>query len=281
VRAVVLTDAAAKVSLDRVNEFLQDSELLDEFAAKKDGGAAVLAPPAPADEWFLGFQDAEFTWAASDGSATPGRRPFRLRVAGTLAFPRGAFSIIVGPTGAGKTSVLMALLGEMHFAPGALGGARAGLPRAGGVAYAAQESWVQNETIRDNILFGAPLDQARYDAVVEQCGLARDLTLFEAGDMTEVGEKGLTLSGGQKARITLARAVYSSAECVARRGGRWMLVLTHAPGSCSWTTCSRRWTCTRPSGSSTAASAATCCAGGRSSSSRTTSRWPRPSRTLS
>ena len=71
---------------------------------------------------------------------------------------------------------------------------------------------MQNETIRDNILFGAPYDAERYGKVIEQCGLTRDLTLFEAGDLTEVGEKGLTLSGGQKARITLARAVYSSAE---------------------------------------------------------------------
>ena len=86
------------------------------------------------------------------------------------------------------------------------------LPRNGGIAYAAQESWVQNETIRDNILFGSPFDEERYKKVIYQCGLTRDLSLFEAGDRTEVGEKGLTLSGGQKARITLARAVYSNAE---------------------------------------------------------------------
>ena len=64
------------------------------------------------------------------------------------------------------------------------------LPRAGGVAYAAQESWVQNETIRDNIVFGSPFDEERYRKVLYQCGLERDLTLFEAGDQTEVGEKG-------------------------------------------------------------------------------------------
>jgi ABC-type multidrug transport system fused ATPase/permease subunit len=104
----------------------------------------------------------------------------------------------------------MALLGEMHFTPS---GPTSwfNLPRKGGVAYAAQESWVQNETIRANILFGAPYDEIRYKKVLYQCALERDLTLFEAGDKTEVGEKGLTLSGGQKARITLARAIYSSA----------------------------------------------------------------------
>jgi ABC-type multidrug transport system fused ATPase/permease subunit len=88
------------------------------------------------------------------------------------------------------------------------------LPRDGGVAYAAQESWVQNETIKENILFGAEFDEARYKQVIYQCSLERDLALFDAGDGTEVGEKGLTLSGGQKARITLARAIYSKAKII-------------------------------------------------------------------
>lgn len=65
---------------------------------------------------------------------------------------------------------------------------------------------------QENILFGSPYDEGRYVKVIEQCGLSRDLALFDAGDQTEVGEKGLTLSGGQKARITLARAIYSPAQ---------------------------------------------------------------------
>lgn len=65
-----------------------------------------------------------------------------------------------------------------------------------------------------NIVFGSPFDEERYKKVIYQCGLERDITLFEAGDATEVGEKGLTLSGGQKARITLARAIYSYAKVV-------------------------------------------------------------------
>ena len=92
---------------------------------------------------------------------TPSRRTFTLRVPGDLVLQRGKINLVVGPTGSGKTSLLMALLGEMHFAP-LLSGAWVNLPREGGVAYAAQESWVQNETIRDNILFGAPYDEVRY-----------------------------------------------------------------------------------------------------------------------
>ena len=105
----------------------------------------------------------------------------------------------------------MALLGELHYVPSGPD-SWFNLPRENGVAYAAQESWVQNETIRNNILFCSEFDEIRYRRVIHQCGLSKDLTLFEAGDKTEVGEKGVTLSGGQKARVTLARAVYSRAQ---------------------------------------------------------------------
>ena len=71
-----------------------------------------------------------------------------------------------------------------------------------------------NSGLQENIVFGSEFDEERYKKVIVQCGLERDLSLFEAGDATEVGEKGLTLSGGQKARITLARAVYSKAEII-------------------------------------------------------------------
>ena len=88
--------------------------------------------------------------------------------------------------------VVSSLTGEMHFIP-SVPDSWYNLPRENGVAYAAQESWVQNETIRDNILFGAPFDEERYNKVIDQCALRRDLSLFDAGDKTEVGEKGLTL----------------------------------------------------------------------------------------
>ncbi|KAH8978589.1 hypothetical protein EDB92DRAFT_2056103 [Lactarius akahatsu] len=204
----------ARVSLDRVNDFLHDTELLDQFAdAGKGSERVMLIDATHFDRDVIGFQNASFTWSNDDaeGTLTPSRRRFTLRVQGELLFKRGCFNLIIGPTGSGKTSLLMALLGEMHFVPMSPD-SWYHLPREGGVSYAAQESWVQNETIRDNILFGAAYDDERYNKVIYQCGLQRDLSLFDAGDNTEVGEKGLTLSGGQKARVTLARAVYSSSQ---------------------------------------------------------------------
>lgn len=94
------------------------------------------------------------------------------------------------------------------------------MPREGGVSYAAQESWCLSETIKANIIFGEPYDAERYQQVVSACGLEPDLKLFDDGDETEIGEKGVTLSGGQKARITLARAVYCKTDIVLLDGKR-------------------------------------------------------------
>ncbi|KAL0058896.1 hypothetical protein AAF712_014394 [Marasmius tenuissimus] len=214
----------AKVSLDRINDFLVDTELLDSFDPTPNPytpQATLRAVPAHSrehshDETVIGIHEALFTWSSEVNkihSASSERR-FVLAVdQETLTFKKGGFNLIVGPTGSGKTSLLMALLGEMHCVPVAKD-SYVNLPRDGGVAYAAQESWVQNETIRQNIIFTTPFDPVRYKKVLYQCALERDLSLFETGDQTEVGEKGITLSGGQKARITLARAVYSNAEIV-------------------------------------------------------------------
>ncbi|QRV86056.1 ABC transporter [Ceratobasidium sp. AG-Ba] len=202
----------AKVSLDRTNDFLNKTELLDVYAKEDDGTA--LEFPSPPEPSAIGFRNAMFTWSRQlTSTPTPSQRNFRLYIGGELLFRKGKINMIIGPTGCGKTSLLMALLGEMHFAP-SLPDAWFGLPREGGISYAAQEAWIQNETIRENILFGAEYDEERYKQVIRQCALERDLTLLEAGDQTEVGEKGMTLSGGQKARVSLARAIYSKAEIV-------------------------------------------------------------------
>ncbi|EAT34168.1 AAEL013567-PA, partial [Aedes aegypti] len=117
----------------------------------------------------------------------------------------GTLVAVIGPVGAGKSSLIHAILGE--------------LPLEGGtikvneeVSYASQEPWLFSATIRQNILFGLPMDKERYRKVVKTCALERDFQLFSNGDKTIVGERGVSLSGGQKARISLARAVYRRAE---------------------------------------------------------------------
>ena len=129
----------------------------------------------------------------------------------TCTIQQGSLVAVVGPVGSGKSSLLSAMLGEMEPIHGSkvymkLGGA----DRAGFVAYAAQTPWVVNDTLRGNVLFGREFDQARYDRVVEACALVDDLAALPAGDLTEIGERGINLSGGQKARVSLARALYST-----------------------------------------------------------------------
>ncbi|KAG8972657.1 hypothetical protein FRC05_009668 [Tulasnella sp. 425] len=206
----------AKVSFERINGFLLETELLDRYSSSNHEASLGTLPPT-ADSEAIGFRNAVFSWSvtapSTPGPSTPSRRNFRLRIEDDLFFKKGKLNLIIGPTGCGKTSMLMALLGEMHFQPEILDSFY-NLPREGGVAYAAQEAWIQNASVKDNILFGSPYDESRYLRVLKQCALERDLSLFEAGDATEIGEKGVTLSGGQKARISLARAIYSPAEII-------------------------------------------------------------------
>lgn len=82
----------------------------------------------------------------------------------------------------------------------------------GDIAYVAQQAWIQNATVRDNILFGKLYDPIKYKKIINACALKPDLDMLPAGDKTEIGEKGINLSGGQKQRISLARAVYSNAD---------------------------------------------------------------------
>ena len=131
--------------------------LLDEFTEKPADAVVVDSSAEHSED--IGIGRANFTWTnePTDGTVTPSRQTFRLRVEDELKFKKGEFNLIIGPTGSGKTSVLMALLGEMHYIP--LGpDSWVSLPRGGGVAYAAQESWVQNETIR---VGDAALDRER------------------------------------------------------------------------------------------------------------------------
>lgn len=131
---------------------------------------------------------------------------FELKSIG-IQVAQGELVALVGPVGSGKSSFLSAVLNEMTKKSGKV-------VLRGRVAYAAQQAWIQNASLRDNILFGLPYDAAWYQKVVCACALTDDLQMLEAGDQTEIGERGINLSGGQKARLNLARAVYSNADAI-------------------------------------------------------------------
>ncbi|TMW62281.1 hypothetical protein Poli38472_009774 [Pythium oligandrum] len=113
----------------------------------------------------------------------------------------GSLVMIVGTVGSGKTSLLNALLGEMVCLSGSC-------EVGGEVSYVSQEAWIRNLTVKDNILFEAPFDAERYEQVLEATQLALDLHALPNGDQTEIGERGINMSGGQKARVSIARAMY-------------------------------------------------------------------------
>nr|XP_055089148.1 ATP-binding cassette sub-family C member 11 isoform X3 [Symphalangus syndactylus] len=119
-----------------------------------------------------------------------------------LVVSKGMMLGVCGNTGSGKSSLLSAILEEMHLLEGSVG-------VQGSLAYVPQQAWIVSGNIRENILMGGPYDKARYLQVLHCCSLNQDLELLPFGDMTEIGERGLNLSGGQKQRISLARAVYS------------------------------------------------------------------------
>ena len=111
----------------------------------------------------------------------------------------------MGQVGSGKSSFLSAILGEMNKLTGRIN-------VSGSLSYTPQQPWIQNATIRDNILFGKDLNQDFYNQVVLNCALVSDLEILTGGDQIEIGEKGINLSGGQKQRVSLSRAVYSRSD---------------------------------------------------------------------
>ena len=127
---------------------------MDQFSRGSDTESHVNTNAPEVEDDAIGIRDGHFTWTLdSDGSATPrsDQQNFTLRIDGEVFFKRGCINLIVGPTASGKTSFLMALLGEMHYTP--IGqNSVVKLPRKGGVAYHAQESWVLNDTIRVRLI---------------------------------------------------------------------------------------------------------------------------------
>lgn len=211
------------VSCRRIEKYL----CLDEVAAieENDGESDIVLSSAtfawPRDE--TAFTN-ELTINAVSNAATP-KTAFTLADL-NLRFPKGKLSLICGRLGSGKSLLLAGLLGEADLltghvvcprsAPDAMSKRSAKLPEdiwiiPNMVAYVPQQAWLQNASIKENIVFSSPWDAERYQQVIEACSLLNDLDILEDGDETEVGEKGLNLSGGQKARVSLARAVYSRA----------------------------------------------------------------------
>ncbi|KAK9870721.1 hypothetical protein WA026_008291 [Henosepilachna vigintioctopunctata] len=180
--------AEAKTSIYRLEEFL----LLDE----RDEVPKSLGP-IKADRGLVKFENVHASWITKSIAETLSDITFQL--------PPGSFCCIVGNVGAGKSSILHSVLRELPLSSGKL-------QAEGTIAYASQEPWIFSSNIRTNILFGQPFEKDRYYKVVRACALQRDFELFPYGDKTMVGEKGASLSGGQRARINLARAVYRDAD---------------------------------------------------------------------
>ncbi|PVU86529.1 hypothetical protein BB560_006685 [Smittium megazygosporum] len=239
---IFLQITTGKVSIDRIDSYLKQPEiqLLSDRCAQVD--------PIP----FIGFRNATLQWAIKDKSndgATSGaptnneglhlvdsEQPLLIEQSRdygsistplpsspsffkllkiNLTFPIGRLSMISGPVGSGKSSILRALLGEMILTDGyiyiPMNMEKSGIANA---AYVPQEAWLRNASIRDNILFGQEYNQEKYENVLFSTALKSDLRTLENGDMTIVGERGVSLSGGQKQRVSLARALYSKASTI-------------------------------------------------------------------
>jgi len=139
------------------------------------------------------------------GNTTP-TVPFHLEAL-NFSVSRHELLAVVGSVGSGKSSLLAALAGDMRRTEGSI-------TMSANLAYCPQYAWIQNATVRENIVFGKDYDPEWYAAVVEACALQRDLDMLPDGDRTEIGERGITVSGGQKQRLNIARAIYFNADIV-------------------------------------------------------------------
>ncbi|XP_062841068.1 multidrug resistance-associated protein 1 [Trichomycterus rosablanca] len=183
----ISTITQAIVSLRRLEKFLCQDELRED--------AVIKAPHSP-DADSIVIENGSFSWSR-DGA--PCLKRVNVRV------PPGLLVAVVGPVGSGKSSLLSAVLGEMEKKSG-------NVTVRGSVAYVPQQAWIQNATLRENIVFEQQKNESSYQKVLEACALLPDLEILPGGDDTEIGEKGLNLSGGQKHRVSLARAVYRNAD---------------------------------------------------------------------
>ncbi|KAK7134168.1 hypothetical protein R3I93_017543 [Phoxinus phoxinus] len=183
---VISSIVQASVSLKRIQDFLSHAELDPESVDRRN----------TASEYAVTVVNGKFAWAKQDQVTLDNIN---------VLVPQGSLLAVVGHVGCGKTSLVSALLGEMEKLEGQIS-------IRGSVAYVPQQAWIQNASLRDNILFGRPYEEQRYRCVLEACALTPDLEVLPGGDQTEIGEKGINLSGGQRQRVSLARALYSESD---------------------------------------------------------------------
>ncbi|KAL4899056.1 hypothetical protein BDW74DRAFT_184058 [Aspergillus multicolor] len=205
----------AKVSADRIDTFLSSAEKLSNTAdvSSITFKGATVAWPSDTEE------TAENNWDPPTDTTR-----FALRHL-TLTFPPRGLSVIAGKTGSGKSLLLASILGECDILSGSVKVPRA--PPASqrfdhlalrenwilnsAIAYVAQNPWMENASIKENVLFGLPYDRQRYRKTIFASGLEKDMTMLPDGDLTDIGANGINLSGGQRWRISFARALYSRA----------------------------------------------------------------------
>lgn len=179
-----------KVSLDRLDKFLQEDELRPDAVVRKALGGS---------QYTIEIHQGILSWDPESSLRTPTLKGINLQI------KRGGKVAICGSVGSGKSALLYTILGEIPKISG-------DVQVYGSVAYVAQTAWIQSGTVRDNILYGKPMDKIQYKKAIKACALDKDIESFAHGDITEIGERGLNMSGGQKQRIQLARAVYNDAD---------------------------------------------------------------------
>ncbi|XP_016967737.1 probable multidrug resistance-associated protein lethal(2)03659 [Drosophila biarmipes] len=190
--AAMIHTAQVLASFNRVNKLMQSEEVHEKPRCTEDQEDPTSVPPQPA----IVVSRLKAKWDAKSPDYTLSGLNLQIKPGSVVA--------IVGATGSGKSSLIQAILGELTAECGQI-------KVNGSVSYSSQEPWLFAGTVRQNILFGQPLDQQRYQEVVKKCALERDFELFPLKDETLVGERGASLSGGQRARISLARAAYRKA----------------------------------------------------------------------
>lgn len=187
---VITAIVEASVAVERLTSFFTAEEL--------QPNAVIFHDSATYNgDISLRIRDASFTWDRKGGQKCLKGIDFEAR--------KGELCCIVGRVGSGKSSLLQAILGDIWKINGEV-------VVHGSIAYVAQQPWIMNASVKENVVFGHRWDPQFYERTINACALTEDFKTLQDGDQTEVGERGISLSGGQKARLTLARAVYARAD---------------------------------------------------------------------